>query len=267
MCHQKPCFTSLCGLPLTSLVPAIGLLELGMTVVATTLNVIKYTQHLELVGEECLTRDVCIGPLIKVSQKLLKSNYFRLLFQYTVFDGLFGLVCSVLLIVGSLQSSLCLLVTWCVLTVFITVKHVWVLLTHDWTAVEDWISVTFILFISLVFTIVWCRIQEVREEQSTPPAGGCRDCGEKQKSLSLSLRENPVEKCSVKTPDGYPRGTKDCGGGVKLVRSAKMIHCITENGVTKCFTRSTRYNNHRYLETSSLHFRETKLLRQGTEEI
>ena len=68
MCHQKPCFTSLCGLPLSSLVPAIGLLELGITLVATTLNLIKYIQHLELVGEECLTRDVCIGPLIKVRQ-------------------------------------------------------------------------------------------------------------------------------------------------------------------------------------------------------
>ena len=66
MCHQKPCFTSLCGLPLTSLVPAIGLLELGMTVVATTLNVIKYTQHLDLFGEDCGGKAVCVGPLIKV---------------------------------------------------------------------------------------------------------------------------------------------------------------------------------------------------------
>ena len=44
----------------------IGLLELGMTLVVTTLNVIKYTQYLDLFGEECLSKDVCVGPLIKV---------------------------------------------------------------------------------------------------------------------------------------------------------------------------------------------------------
>ena len=66
MCHEEPCFTSVFGLSLRSAVLDIGLLELGMTLVATTLNVIKYTQYLDLFGEECLSKDVCVGPLIKV---------------------------------------------------------------------------------------------------------------------------------------------------------------------------------------------------------
>ena len=145
-----------------------------------------------------------------------------------------------ILIAGSLQASHCLLLTWCILTVFISIKHVWVLITHDWTAVEDWTSVTFLLFISLVFPIVWSRILEIKVEQSTLPAA------DNQKSLSLSLNKNPAENCPVKTPDCFPRGIQtdsgSGGGRVKLVSSSKMIHCVTEKGLTKCFTRTKRSN-------------------------
>ena len=86
-------------------------------------------------------KDVCVGPLIK----------------YTVFDAFFGTLCGIILIVASLQKSLvmakqsqtwlwvlnfthlssqCLLVTWMVLTVVISVKYLLVVLTHDWSSLE-----------------------------------------------------------------------------------------------------------------------------------
>ena len=85
--------------------------------------------------------------------------------QYTVFDAAGGVVSSVLLIVGSLQSSQCLLVSWCLLSLSLAVKHLWVVITHDWTSLEDWISISFLLFVSLVFTVVWSRIIQINQEQ------------------------------------------------------------------------------------------------------
>ena len=159
MCSGKPCLTTVCGLPLRQVVLHIGLLELLLTLAATTLNVIKYTQYDQLFGEDCASKDVCVGPLIK----------------YTVFDAAAGVLCSVLLIAGSLEASRCLLLTWCLLSLLVATKHAWVVLTHDWTSLEDWISISFLLFISLVFTIVWSRILQINQElagdQVTPGRG------------------------------------------------------------------------------------------------
>ena len=96
--------------------------------------------------------------------------------QYTVFDAAGGVVSSVLLIAGSLQSSQCLLVTWCLLSFCLALKHLWVVITHDWTSLEDWISISFLLFLSLVFIVVWSRILQINQERA---AGGdtCGDQG------------------------------------------------------------------------------------------
>ena len=84
--------------------------------------------------------------------------------QYTVFDAAGGVLSSVFLIADTLQASRCLLVTWCLLTFSLAIKHLWVVITHDWTSLEDWISISFLLFISLVFTIVWSRILQINKE-------------------------------------------------------------------------------------------------------
>ena len=65
----QPCFTTVFGQNIRRVVLHIGLLELLITLVITTLNVIKYTQYVQLFGEACASKDVCVGPLIKV-----KSN-------------------------------------------------------------------------------------------------------------------------------------------------------------------------------------------------
>ena len=67
MCRRgQPTFNTVFGQPLRSVVVYIGLLELTITLVATVLNLIKYTQHLDLFGEDCAGKAVCVGPLIKV---------------------------------------------------------------------------------------------------------------------------------------------------------------------------------------------------------
>ena len=69
MCrHGQPAFTTVFGQPIRSVVLYIGLLELTITLVATALNLVKYTQHLDLFGEDCAGKAVCVGPLIKVRE-------------------------------------------------------------------------------------------------------------------------------------------------------------------------------------------------------
>ena len=161
--QPQPCLTGLCGQPLRLLVLQAGLLQLVLTLAATTLNVLKYTQFVQLFGEDCASKDVCLGPLIKVRC----PNHCTVLSQcsqYTVFDAAAGVLCSVLLLAGSLKTSRCLLITWALLTLLVATKHAWVVLTHDWSSLEDWISISFLLFISLVFPIVWSRILQINQE-------------------------------------------------------------------------------------------------------
>lgn len=237
MCNERPCFTSVLGIPLKTAVFDIGVIEFAITVIATTLNVIKFTQYVELFGDECENRDVCIGPLIK----------------YTVFDAFFGVICAALLMVGSLQRSQCLLITWMIFTVLISIKYVWVVITHDWTSLEDWISITYLFFTSLVYAIVWSFLKEINMQRLQPED----ECEKESKAtskgkLSLTLNKSydkPVDpnKIEIKTPEYFPSRRaisspqgSTAQGPIKMIKSAKMIHCVTENGITKCFARSSR---------------------------
>ena len=114
--------------------------------------------------------------------------------QYTVFDAAGGVVSSVLLIVGSLQSSQCLLVSWCLLSLSLAVKHLWVVITHDWTSLEDWISISFLLFVSLVFTVVWSRIIQINQELA---GGGGDTCGDQDQGQDRGRRSERTNKVSI----------------------------------------------------------------------
>ena len=120
MCCSKPCFKSVFGLDLGTAVIIIGVLELVVTIIATVLNVVKYSEYYEAYGEECQGKDVCIGPLIK----------------YTVFDAFFGVLCSVILLTGVHLRSRCLIITWISFTLVASVKYIWVVITRDWTSLE-----------------------------------------------------------------------------------------------------------------------------------
>ena len=109
--------------------------------------------------------------------------------QFTVFDAASGVLSSVLLIAGSLEASQCLLVTWCLLTASLAIKHCWVVITQDWSSLEDWISISFLVFISLVFTMVWNRILQIHQELDLAPGG---DKGGDQGRGRGSRRANKV---------------------------------------------------------------------------
>ena len=70
--------------------------------------------------------------------------------------------------------------------------------------------------------------------------------------LSLTLNKSydkptSPDKIEIKTPEYFPsrraipspQGSA-AQGPIKMIKSAKMIHCVTENGITKCFSRSSR---------------------------
>ena len=120
MCGSRPCFKSVFGLDLGTAVIIIGVLELVVTIIATVLNVIKYSERYDGFGEECEDKDVCIGPLIK----------------YTVFDAFSGVLCSVILITGAHLRNRCLIITWISITLVASVKYIWVVVTEDWTSLE-----------------------------------------------------------------------------------------------------------------------------------
>ena len=54
-----------------------------------------------------------------------------------MFDAFTGVVSALCLLVGSLQASYCLLVTWLVVTLLASAKHLGVVITHDWTDQVD----------------------------------------------------------------------------------------------------------------------------------
>ena len=118
MCGGRPCFTSVCGLSLQKSVLIIGFIQLGLTLIATILNVVKMSQGYD--PAECDGKDICIGAIIK----------------FAVLDALFGIACALMLIFGAKLRNHCLLIFWMIITAAASVKYIWVVLTRDWTSLE-----------------------------------------------------------------------------------------------------------------------------------
>merc|ERR1712174_25852 len=81
---------------------------MGITVIVTIANVVKYSQFVN--EEDCQGKDVCIGPIIK----------------YCVFDAFFGILCSVLLFIGARLRHRCLLIFWILITLGCSIKYLYV---------------------------------------------------------------------------------------------------------------------------------------------
>merc|ERR1711890_118342 len=124
MCGQ-PCFRSVCGMPLQKAVYIIGLVELIITVLVTIANVVKYSKFVN--EEDCEGKDVCIGPIIK----------------YCVFDAFFGILCSILLFIF-----------WIIITIGCSIKYLYVFIVSDWTSLEDWVSISYLAFYTIVTLVV-----------------------------------------------------------------------------------------------------------------
>merc|ERR1712077_95329 len=135
MCGQ-PCFRSVCGIPLQTAVYIIGLVELIITVIVTIANVVKYSKFVN--EEDCEGKDVCIGPIIK----------------YCVFDAFFGILCSVLLFIGARMRHRCLLIFWILISLGCSIKYLYVFVVSDWTSLEDWVSISYLLFYTAVTMVV-----------------------------------------------------------------------------------------------------------------
>merc|ERR1712020_688687 len=133
-----PCFTSVCGLPLQKAVYIIALVELMITVIVTIANVVKYSKGTDSGDVECEGKDVCIGPIIK----------------YCVFDAFFGILCSVLLLVGAKLLHRCLLIFWILITIGCSIKYLYVFIVSDWTSLEDWVSISYLAFYTIVTLVV-----------------------------------------------------------------------------------------------------------------
>jgi len=52
-------------------------------------------------------------------------------------------------------------------TIALSAKYIWVVVTHDWSALEDWISITYLLFYIIVYVVVIALSQEI-----TSPTNG-----------------------------------------------------------------------------------------------
>ena len=96
----------------------VGFVQLGMTVIATILNVVKMSRGYD--PEECDGKDICIGAIIK----------------FAVLDALFGIACAIMLIFGAKLRNHCLLVFWMIITVVASAKYLWIVSTRDWTSLE-----------------------------------------------------------------------------------------------------------------------------------
>merc|ERR1712080_305482 len=106
------------------------------TVLVTIANVVKYSKFVN--EEDCEGKDVCIGPIIK----------------YCVFDAFFGILCSILLFIGARLRHRCLLIFWIIITIGCSIKYLYVFIVNDWTSLEDWVSISYLAFYTIVTLVV-----------------------------------------------------------------------------------------------------------------
>lgn len=126
-----------------------------------------------------------------------------------------------------------------VLTVVISIKYILVVLTHDWSSLEDWISIVYLFFTTIVFSIIWCFLMEINANRQDQPTKETKQTPRGKLSLTLNkdYKSPTKEVVEVKTPEDYPGRHME---PMKQVRSKKIIQCVTHNGFTQCFARSTR---------------------------
>merc|ERR1712130_177756 len=131
------------------------LVELIITVIVTIANVVKYSKLVN--EEECEGKDVCIGPIIK----------------YCVFDAFFGILCSILLFIGARMRHRCLLIFWIIITLGCSIKYLYVFIVCDWTSLEDWVSISYLAF----YTVVTLVVVSFTKECGTSDGGVIHDYG------------------------------------------------------------------------------------------
>ena len=154
-----PCFRSVCGMPLQTAVYVISLVELIITAIVTTANVVRYS---EFGNDEDHQQHVYIGPIIK----------------YFVFDALFGILCSILLFIGARMRQRCLLISWIIIILGGSIKYLYIVIVNDWTSYEDWVSISLLAFYTAVTVVVISSTKECGTNNDGTISGrGVDDCG------------------------------------------------------------------------------------------
>ena len=138
LCSGPPCFRSVCGMPLQTAVYIISLVELIITAIVTTANVVRYSEFGNDEDHQDHQQHVYIGPIIK----------------YFVFDALFGILCSILLFIGARMRQRCLLISWIIIILGGSIKYLYVVIVNDWTSYEDWVSISLLAFYTAVTVVV-----------------------------------------------------------------------------------------------------------------
>merc|ERR1712080_300748 len=97
--------------------------------------------------------------------------------QVRVFDAFFGILCSVLLFIGARMRHRCLLIFWILTTLACSIKYLFVFFVSDWTSLEDWVSISYLLFYTAVTLVVVAFTKEcgansggVVHDYGAPPA-------------------------------------------------------------------------------------------------
>ena len=175
------------------------------------------------------------------------------LIKYAVFDALFGLLSSLLLIFGGLNRSASMLMIWLLVTLVSSVKYVWVVVTHDWSDIEDWIAITYLLFYILVIIIVASFLSEITSwRRNSEPAFSKPYNGEMKFStfvdgLIIHFRtffnptkccdqpnlHSPVSQPCARDHNSYPLSalqsgtpwTPDCSGGEDNLFLPAFVNC------------------------------------------
>merc|ERR1711879_316346 len=101
----------------------------------------------------------------------------RPIIKYCVFDAFFGILCSVLLFIGARMRHRCLLIFWILITLGCSIKYLYVFVVSDWTSLEDWVSISYLVFYTAVTLVVVAFTKEcgtssggVVHDYGAPPA-------------------------------------------------------------------------------------------------
>merc|ERR1712109_54680 len=134
-------------------------------------------QHKEkMCGPPCF-RSVCGMPLQMAVYIIGLIELIITIIKYCVFDAFFGILCSVLLFIGARMRHRCLLIFWILITLGCSIKYLYVFFVSDWTSLEDWVSISYLLFYTAVTLVVVAFTKEcgstsggVVHDYGAPPA-------------------------------------------------------------------------------------------------
>merc|ERR1712014_88022 len=116
----------------------------------------KQQQREKMCGPPCF-RSVCGMPLQKA--------------VYII--GIIELIITVIVTIGARMRHRCLLIFWILITLGCSIKYLYVFFVSDWTSLEDWVSISYLVF----YTAVTLVVVAFTKECATTSGGVVHDYG------------------------------------------------------------------------------------------